>query len=362
MEQTQYTDTNQGEIVCQCGAKLKFKPGTTHLKCEYCDAEHEIEIAPTAIEEIDFEEYISKSVDAAPKKKIITSQCSGCGAATTFKDNLVSTICPFCGSPLVAESKSDDTIIQPASLLPFKIEKSEAIQSFKTWLKKIWFAPNELKKFAIRGKLVGMYIPYWTYDADTKTAYRGERGDHYQVQESYTDSEGNRKTRTVTKTRWSSTSGNVSDTFDDVLVVASNSLPQKYIDKLEPWDLKQLTPYNDKFLTGFETERYQIDVKNGFTIAKQKMEHEIRRTVKRDIGGDEQRIHSLDTKYYDTTFKHILLPLWISTYKYKNKPYRFMINARTGEVQGERPYSWIKITLAILVAIAIIVTIYLLVR
>jgi len=79
--------------------------------------------------------------------------------------------------------------------------------------------------------------------------------------------------------------------------------------------------------------------------------------IRWDIGGDEQRIHSKTTYYENITFKYILLPVWISAYRFKDRNFQFLVNARTGEVQGERPYSWIKITLAVLLVIAIIGTI-----
>ena len=88
----------------------------------------------------------------------------------------------------------------------------------------------------------------------------------------------------------------------------------------------------------------------------------IRATIARDIGGDHQRIHSVDTRYFNVTFKHALLPVWISAYRFHERTFRFLVNARTGEVQGERPYSWIKITLAVLAAIVAILIIMLVVR
>ena len=73
-----------------------------------------------------------------------------------------------------------------------------------------------------------------------------------------------------------------------------------------------------------------------------------------DQRGDEQRILSKTTYYSDITFKYILLPVWISAYRFKDRNFQFLVNARTGEVQGERPWSWVKITLAALLVIAII--------
>jgi hypothetical protein len=129
---------------------------------------------------------------------------------------------------------------------------------------------------------------------------------------------------------------------------------------LEPWNLSQLVPYNDKYLSGFRSESYQVDVTTGLKEGKDKMTPSIRATVRRDIGGDEQRVLTMNTSYSDITFKHILLPIWISSYRYKGKIYRFLINGQTGEVQGERPYSAIKIILAVLLVIAVIVGVILL--
>jgi hypothetical protein len=147
----------------------------------------------------------------------------------------------------------------------------------------------------------------------------------------------------------------VSNSFDDVLVCASHSLPEKLVNELEPWDLPELVKYNDNFIAGFITESYQTGLKDGFGKAKVRMEDRIRSSVRSDIGGDTQQITTLSTEYNDITFKHILLPLWISAYRYNNKVYRFTINARTGEVQGERPYSAIKIALLVIAIIGIIV-------
>ena len=155
-------------------------------------------------------------------------------------------------------------------------------------------------------------------------------------------------------------SGHVSNQFDDVLVMASRTLPRKHLDRLEPWDLPALVPYGDEYLSGFVAESYQLGLADGFEVAKGIMEGTIRRTVEQDIGGDHQRIGSMNTEYDDVTFKHLLLPVWISAYRFQEKPYRFLVNARTGEVQGERPYSWVKIALLVISLIAVILIIILL--
>lgn len=359
-------DTNQ-ELKChQCGAVLKYKPGTTSLSCEYCGAQNDIEIkSDVPIVEIDYMDFINNKLKTEVKQEVSTVKCTSCGASTTLKPNVTSDQCPFCGTSLVISNGTTSSQLRPESMLPFKIEQKKAMELFGHWVKKLWFAPNKLKKFIHSiDKLVGMYIPYWTYDSDTYSHYTGERGTYYYVTESYTTTENGRsvtKTRQVRKTRWASVSGQVDHWFDDVLVPASNTLPKKYVMNLEPWDTENLVPFDDKFLSGFKAESYQIDLKQGFEEAKGIMDETIRNLIRQHIGGDEQRIHTVDTKYSNITFKHVLFPLYISAYQFHNKIYRFLVNARTGEVQGERPYSFWKIfffSLGVAAVIAALVYLY----
>lgn len=360
MENTVITnDTTQKEIICKgCGSKLKFAPGTNALKCDHCGTMNEIAVSGEAIEELDFEKFINNYNDEAEKHDVITVKCDACGAQTSFEANVVSDVCSFCGSPIVVSSGTVNRSIQPKSVLPFLIDKRKAQEMFSNWLKNLWWAPSDLLNLASQeGKLAGMYIPYWTYDANTTTSYMGERGIDYTYTEEYETEENGQtvtRTRTVTRTDWFPVSGVVGDAFDDILVNASRSLPKANTEKLEPWDLEHLVPFNPSYLTGYKTECYQIDLREGFDEAKERMEGTIHNHVLADIGGNHQRVFSKETRYDDITFKHILLPVWISAYLYQGKTYRFLVNGRTGEVQGERPYSWIKITFAILGLIALI--------
>jgi predicted RNA-binding Zn-ribbon protein involved in translation (DUF1610 family) len=349
------------ETKCKnCGALLKFAPGTTSLKCEYCGVQNEISSAsdPVVIEEIDFEKFLSEQTDGAELQEVNTVKCTSCGASTTLRPNVSSDNCPFCDTPLVISSGSATKLIKPKYLLPFKIDSKKAKDSFREWISGLWFAPNDLKNYADRtDKINGMYLPYWTYDSDTLSQYIGERGVYYFETVTYeTTEDGETVTREREERRimWYPATGSVNNAFDDVLVLASNSLPDGYTRALEPWDLEHLSGFDEKFLSGFRTESYQLGIKDGFEKAKQVMDASIRQTVLTDIGGDEQRVISLQTNYSNITFKHILLPIWLSAYRYSDKVYHFMVNGRTGAVQGERPYSAVKIALAVIAAVAVI--------
>lgn len=341
-----------------CGADLVFEPGTTSLICPYCGRENTIAKSNEAIEELDLQKFLQQASELQETQEVLSVKCSSCGADTTLPPNVTTDDCPFCGSPLLGAATHSTRLLKPRGVLPFKLSQREARERVTDWIDSRWFAPNRLKTEAEKDKLLkGLYLPYWTYDARTASAYSGERGEHYTVTESVMVN-GRRETREVQKTRWYAASGHVNVDFDDVLVLGSHSLPKQYADNLEPWDLENLAPYQEEYLAGFRTESYQVTLQQGFEEAKQIMAQQIRSACERDIGGDEQRVHSVNSEYSDITFKHILLPVWIGAYRYAGKVYQFQVNARTGEVQGSRPYSWIKITLLVLlILIAVIVII-----
>lgn len=356
-ENTNLTDINQEQKCHNCGAMLKFAPGTHHLKCEYCNAENEIKQDPDAepVNEIDYHQFLKEGLSNEPKEEIVMVKCTGCGAEESLPPNITSSECAFCGTSLIVKNGSTESILRPKSVLPFKIERKQAFEQFRKWIKGLWFAPSNLKKAALNiEKLHGMYMPYWTFDSNTHTTYTGQRGIRRTEYYTTTDSDGKTVQRTRTVTDWYPAFGSVNNDFDDVLVPATKALPQNYLDDLEPWDLENLVPFADSYLSGFQTQKYQVGLEDGFDIAKVKMERVIETSVRRDIGGDEQRIISMNPDFRNITFKHTLMPIWISSYKYKNKVYRFIVNARTGEVRGERPWSWIKITLAVLAAAAVV--------
>jgi hypothetical protein len=221
------------------------------------------------------------------------------------------------------------------------------------WLGSLWFAPSGLTRYARKGeKMSGIYVPFWTIDAQTDTAYTGQRGDVYYVTQ--TVMRDGKPTRVqVPKVRWTPRRGRVRRFFDDVLVLASGSLPKRHTDALEPWDLSRLAPYAPQYIAGFRAEAYSIDLSAGLEEAKARMDAVIARDVRMDIGGDQQRIDGMQTQLSDVTFKHILLPVWVAAYKYRGETFRFVVNGQSGRVQGERPYSAIKIAIAVVLALIV---------
>jgi DNA-directed RNA polymerase subunit M/transcription elongation factor TFIIS len=342
-------------VICpNCGANLSYKPGTTSLVCEHCGSSFDIKtdasLVAEAQKENDLETVLASGGQVVqPQTQAFVVKCPACGAQSSMKENIFSGNCAFCGSPITVKPDTQ-SVAHPQAVLPFKLEKTAATASFTAWLRKLWFAPNNLKKTASADRFNGVYLPFWTFDADTVTDYNGERG--HRVSYTVRNSKGENERRT--RIDWTPVSGQVSESFDDVLITASRALPEKYLNSLQPWDLGNLAPYDNRYLSGFMAEVSQVGIQEGYKEAKGVMAVTIDFDIKNDIGGDAQRINNEQTRYSNTTYKYILLPVWLSVYRYGSKIYHFVVNARTGEVHGERPYSAIKIALAVIAGLIII--------
>ena len=341
----------------QCGAVQAYQPGTEHLVCEYCGHDSIIEESDIRIREYDFRTALKQLQKDHPNYEQPITKCENCAAEFAFDEHIHADECPFCGTHIVSATGGYKHF-RPQSLLPFAIKQEQAQTFFHQWVDGLWFAPSSIKHAVKdKDKLVGVYLPYWTYDSDTDTSYTGQRGDHYQERQVYWVNHNGRRTqetRYVTKTRWRTASGYVSRYFNDLLIGATHSLPRNITDNLQPWDLHELVPYKSEYLSGFRSEVYQVALDEGFDVARTVMDNIIRTDICRDIGGDVQRIHSQRTQHSDTTYKHLLLPVWSAAFRSGGKTYRFVVNGRSGKVRGERPYSAWKIFGAILLVAMVV--------
>ncbi len=343
---------------------MQFDPASGAMKCPFCGTTQAVAAPPagTGLASHPFDEFAGGGAKLEPiSAEALQVNCASCGTVVAFEPPDVAGLCPFCGSAMVAQPKAADPLIAPDGLLPAKVPKQTALTEVRQWLQTRWFAPNALKKLARPEGINGVYLPFWDYDADTYSQYTGQRGQHYWETEYYTERDNNgntvRRSRQVQRTAWYPASGSVERHFDGVLVAASRAVVESKLNALEPWDMESLQPYEPAYLAGFKAQRYQLELPDGLVKAKQTMRQTIDGDVRRDIGGDEQRVHEIDTRYENVMFRHLLLPVWIGAYRFQNKVYQVAVNARTGEVQGERPYSAVKIGLLVAAIVLLIVLI-----
>lgn len=333
-----------------CGAPQRFSPLHRTLTCAFCHTQHTITPNNKEIQEYDFHKAIStlqtnktQSID----KKVHCQQCGGDFVLTPYA---FSSHCPYCNTPAIIDFIQE---ITPQSLIPFQIDRKQALIYFQKWVKSRWFAPRIFKQSIHEENIfTGYYLPYWTYDSKSITSYTGLRGTTYYVTVNKTIIDNGQEKQIQTqeaRIRWIPTSGTVDVDFDDVTIGASKTVSRAILDALEPWNTEELMAYDEKYLLGFEAEEYTVGLDNGFEFAKAKMAKKIEKSIHLDIGGDIQKISTMNIQHQHVTYKNVLFPIWTASFQWKNKEYRYAMNAQTAKIIGERPYDYMKI-IAIVIA------------
>ncbi len=347
--------TAQHQFECrQCGSEMDYAIGQHNLRCISCGAIEPIESEPfNVFHAHPYDAAVLQLVQPEPDATVHHVQCQNCGAGFELPEDVHADECPYCDSNVIIDVGVQRQL-KPDAVVPFEIPVEQANDAFKKWLGSRWFAPNSLKRLALQDRpLAGTYMPHWSFDADTESDYRGMRGDNYYKTVTVPVRRNGRTSmerRQVVEIRWRPVSGHVSNRFRNVLVMASEKISVKLTNRMHRWDLARARQYNRNYLSGLRSELYQIGLPRGHRLGRHMMQVMIRASVRRDIGGDHQRIQSIHSEFNNVGYKLFLLPLWMSAFHYQGKLYQFMVNGQNGEVQGERPWSWIKIISAALLA------------
>jgi DNA-directed RNA polymerase subunit RPC12/RpoP len=365
----------------KCGAQMNYDAATRGMACPYCGYKEAIaqqapaqapgggvgagvvmqalaggQVSASGIRDIPIEQGMQMA-QRGLGAQVTTIQCKDCGATVNVGEGERTTACAFCGSKQVLNQATNESAIRPESMVPFAISKQDANKRFADWLGSLWFRPNDLKKIAKVQEMGGVYVPFWVFASNVFSQWTAERGWYYYVDETYSTVEnGQRVTRTrrVQHTRWEPAFGQRSDRYEDILVCAGRGLPQDLVDKLSSFNCKQLVPYAPSYLAGWRAESYSLDLMPGWSEGQNKIATQQNGRCSRDIGGDTHRNLSVANQFSNTTFKHVLLPIWIAAYRYNNKVFRFLVNGQSGEVVGKAPWSFWKIALLCL-ALAIVI-------
>jgi ribosomal protein S27E len=349
----------------ECGGDAEWNAAKQALMCPFCgtilpwsDGENPM---GAAIVEHDLMEALAAFTDDARglsegKKSV---KCESCRAISVFDPARTAQRCDFCGSPAIVPADDLRDAITPESLLPAVVPQTQVRDQLRQWYGSRWFAPNKLKRAALTDTLVGIYLPYWTFDAHVDAAWTAESGYYYYVSENFRDSNGRTQTRQVRKVRWEDSSGGLSHFFDDDAVPGTVGVHTALLRKVEPFPtLTDLKPYDPAYVRGWTVERYQIDLRLAAETSRQQMDAVIRNLCERDVPGDTHRNLNVASTYHGRTFKHILVPVWLVSYTYGHKSYQVVVNGYTGKMAGEHPLSWIKITLTVLALILVVFVIF----
>ncbi|MDQ3814604.1 MAG: zinc ribbon domain-containing protein [Armatimonadota bacterium] len=346
-----------------CGGEAQWNPSKNALVCAFCGTvspmqpradggpvqEHDL---ATALRNVGEDQ---RGWDAEKK----SVKCQSCQAISVFDPTRVAQRCDFCGSSALVPYEQIKAPIRPESLLEFKVSETQVREKIRDWYGSRFWAPNAMKSRALTDTVKGVYLPYWTFDAQVHADWTAEAGYHYYETESYTDAQGKRQTRQVQRTRWQWTSGAIDHFFDDELVPASKGVHANLLRAIEPFPTtSDLKPYDPAYLSGWIVEQYQIDLIAAAQQSRQTMESKIREMCASRVPGDTHRNLQVQADFSEQTFKHILMPVWLLSYNYGATSYQVVINGYTGAIAGEHPLSWVKITLAIIAALIVIAILF----
>jgi len=349
--------TAQKKFSCpSCGGESQWNPAKKALICPFCGtvSPAQVELTATGSEVIVEHDLVaalrgipdSQRGWQAAKKSV---KCQSCQAISVFDAANVGQRCDFCGSTALVPYEEVKEAFRPESVLPMKISNDQVRDSIRQWYGNRWFAPNKLKRAALTDTVKGLYIPYWTFDAQVHAEWTAESGYYYYVTETYRDANGQTQTRQVQQIRWEPSSGSLDHFFDDELVPASRGVQEAMLRKIEPFPTTtDLVPYNAGYLSGWVVERYQLDLVAAAQEAREEMDAEMERLCAAEVPGDTQRNLQVQNDYSGQTYKHILVPIWLLTYNYGAQNFQVVANGYTGVISGKYPKSWVKITLAVL--------------
>ncbi len=353
--------TAQKKFSCpSCGGESQWNPAKKALVCPFCGT---VSPAQAQLNASGAEEIVEHDLVAALRgipddqrgwqADKVSVKCQSCQAISVFDAARVGQRCDFCGSSSLVPYEEIKAAFRPESLLPMKLPEGQVRDSMRRWYGTRWFAPNRLKTAALTDTAKGLYIPYWTFDAQVHADWTAESGYYYYETETFRNANGQMETRRVQKVRWEPSSGSLDHFFDDELEPASRGVHPEMLRQIEPFPTKELTGYNAGYLSGWVVERYQIDLVAAAQEAREDMDAKMNRLCAAQVPGDTHRFLQVQTDYSGQTFKHILVPIWLLTYNYGTRTYQVVMNGYTGSIAGKYPKSWIKITLAVLGGLAV---------
>lgn len=323
-----------------CGATLEFVPSAGAITCRHCGHVGEPPARPIgrAAEELEFRVGILERARhgwGAPRRELI---CETCGGSLTLPEGELTARCAFCASNRVVLGQADSDRLRPAYLVPFKNERSEVVERLRQWLGQGWMHPGRLVRAAAGANLVGIYAPFWTFDARVTAKWEAEV--------SYTRTEtrfegGELKVRVVVE--WRHESGREEQVVDDRVTSGTRRLTPELLDRISSFDLDDLVEYDPSYLAGWRAQTYDVGLEAAWDAARAVIRERVRRACRKQTGGKQIRNFVIVADFDDERWRHVLLPVWIVAYRFGNQSHQVLVNGQTGKLAGRKPVAWSRV-------------------
>jgi DNA-directed RNA polymerase subunit RPC12/RpoP len=272
--------------------------------------------------------------------------CNSCGSHITLSTEMLSHTCPFCGSNAVVQTRAPQDALRPRFLVPFATTTEDCRQQTAVWLQNSWMLPKDLQNLARSTEYTPIYIPFWTFDARTKASWRAEvhntdarrrrhSAPNWKWERPFLLKLGDREEKV-----WDWESGAVSVFTDDMLVNGSSQLSVTLLGQMGGYQLSKLVPYDPTFLAGISAQAYEVDLETAWERARRLMRARTKEACQKQASASTMRNFSMNLDFSEESWRYILLPLYLATYRYGDKLFQVMVNGQTGTIAGQRPVDW----------------------
>lgn len=312
-----------------CGAKVDYNPKDENFKCEYCGNEttlEEMKKFESAANEKNNQSVSEENVDNY--EDYISYTCKDCGAEIIADKETTATFCVYCGNSAILKNKLSGKF-SPSKIIPFKKERKEAIEAFKSLAKGRPLVPSDFTSEKNIEKIRGIYIPFWfhNFNIDGSIKLEGRRYDHWSV--------GNTD---YTRTNIFDVERGGSIRFESVPIDGSTRFDDALMNTIQPYDYSDLVPYNHAYLAGFLAERYDVEKENSrMQIEPVVLDEAKNQFLKSTLTYSSTSIKSNTLQTKEHSIEYVLLPVYMVNVKYLGKMYTFAMNGQTGEFIGNIP-------------------------
>ncbi len=270
-----------------------------------------------------------------PAWEVFAFHCNGCGASMSFDAAQGALSCPFCGATEVEAAPSSEGVVYPERMIPYGLGRDAAVDRFREWLGKGFWRPGDLKDAAAIDRMKALFLPCWSFSGHTDTCWAADVGAR-------------------TRSGWHPRSGSHEESLSGVLVPASQGLGPAELQQVDDFRFEGLIPTEHRFLQGAVVEAFGLTRKGARARARGAFERVVSARILRTLRTGKVRNLHCNVLLADLSSEPILLPLWIFAYRYKGKPYRFVMNGQTGSATGKAPFSYAKLAALIAAVLALV--------
>ncbi|MFT5523494.1 MAG: putative RNA-binding Zn-ribbon protein involved in translation (DUF1610 family) [Pirellulaceae bacterium] len=262
--------------------------------------------------------------------------CGSCGASMSYDASAQNLLCPFCGSEKL-EPQEDEKVLVPRYIVPFRVDRGAALGALKRFLGSGFWRPGDLASAAQVEKVQPVFVPYWVFKTQTHTYWTAD------TSETPWGASGD----------WAPISGEHRGEYNGLLIGASGALHPAETAKLCPFDLGAGVEPERVDLTNYVVEKFRVQRKYARPLARQQLTEMERNACSKYVPGRARNVH-VNLRLGNLQSQPVLLPVWIMSYRYNEKLYRFLINGQSGEVMGNAPLSYKKMLVFVLILIGIV--------